>query len=78
MGRGAGGLGSLPVLTLAHLGMRVTPGCAHRGEKDSQGDPHVSGYGSADSGSCRSHGADNRSCGWKAEIGKEGVLINIC
>lgn len=33
MGRGMGGLGSLLVLSLLHLGVCVTPGCAHRGKK---------------------------------------------
>lgn len=36
--------------------------------------PHMFGYVSGDGGSCKPCGADNRCCGWKAEIGKGGVL----
>lgn len=72
--RGTGGLCSLPVLTLSHVGVHLTPGCANGGEKDNQGAPPMFGYVSGDGRSCKSHGAGNRCCGWKAEIGKEGVL----
>lgn len=74
IGRGTGGLGSLPVLTLSDVGAYITPGCASGGEKDNQGAPHMFGYVSGDGESCKCHGADNRCCGGKAEMGKEGVL----